>query len=133
MTHNNILSHIAQARGNRKALLALASSDTLDLVSAAKDVTPIYAAKFVAQRLFDAPAITIKWKGQPGSRMFKRRYDLTDANQAYDALDRWGIRSEALHMWQQAGSHEAFVEAAAAHPTMNQNNITTELKLTRHK
>ena len=132
MTDNSILTLIANARGNRSELLALASSDNLDLVAYAKDVTPIYAAKFVAQRLFDAPAITMEWKGQPGSRTSKRRYDLTDPNQAYDALDRWGIRSEALQMWQQTGSHEAFVQAAASHPTMNQNNITTELKITRH-
>ena len=133
MTNNGILNLIAAARGNRSELLALASSDNLDLVAYAKGVTPIYAAKFVAQRLFDAPTITIKWKGQPGSRTSKRCYDLTDANQAYDALAIWGIRSEALQMWQQAGSHEAFVQAATSDPTINQNNITTELKIQRHK
>ena len=129
----DIITQIAEARGNRGALLALASSDTLDSVAHAKGVSPAYAATFVAQRLFDASDITIKSKGQPGSRIRSKRYDLTNGDQAYDALEAWGIRAEALTMWQECESHEAFVLAAEAHPTMNPNNITTELKITRHQ
>lgn len=126
----NIINAIAEARGNRKALLALASSETLDLVAAAKDVSPIYAAKFVAQRLFDAPAITIKWKGQPGSRIRKQRYDLTDADQAHRALEVYGWRAEALAHWTATGNMNDFVDTL---PTgMNQNHVTTELNITRH-
>lgn len=131
MTHNNIISQIADARGNRPALLALASSDTLDLVAGAKDVTPIYAAKFVAQRLFDAHAITIKWKGQPGSRSRKQRYDLTNSDQAFRALEIYGWRSEALAHWLATGNMDAFVTQLPQ--DMNQNHVTTELKITRHK
>lgn len=129
----DIIKQIAEARGNRKALLALASTDTCDGVAAIYDVRPIYCAPKVAQRVFDATEITIKSKGQPGSRTRSKRYDLRDNDQAYDALEAWATRSQALEMWQQCGSHEAFVTAAKAHPTMNPNNITTELKITRHR
>ena len=130
MTDNNILTLIANARGNRSELLGLASSETLDLVAAAKDVSPIYAAKFVAQRLFDAPAITMEWKGQPGSRMRKQRYDLTDADQAHRALEVYGWRAEALAHWTATGNMNDFVDTL---PTgMNQNHVTTELNITRH-
>jgi hypothetical protein len=127
----NIITQIADARGNRPALLALASSDTLDAVAGAKDVTPIYAAKFVAQRLFDAPAITMEWKGQPGSRTRKQRYDLTNSDQAYRALEIYGWRSEALAHWQATGNMNAFIGSLPEN--MNGNNVTTELKITRHK
>lgn len=126
----NIINQIAEARGNRKALLALASSDTLDAVAHAKGVSPIYAAPFVAQRLFDAPAITVKWKA-PGTKLMKKRYDLTDADQAYRALEIYGWRSEALAHWQATGNMNDFVDTLPA--DMNSNHVTTELKITRHQ
>lgn len=126
----DIINKISEARGNRKALLALANTDTCDQVAGIYRVSPIFAAPKVAQRVFDATEITIKSKGQPGSRIRSRRYDLTDNNQAYDALQAWGIRSEALAHWMQTGTKETYVATLPAH--MNQSNITTELKITRH-
>lgn len=126
----DIIKRISEARGNRKALLALASTNTCDQVASIYDVSPIFCAPKVAQRVFDAQAITIKSKGQPGSRTRSRRYDLTDNDQAYDALQAWETRSEALAHWIATGSKEAYV--ATLPPHMNQNNITTELKITRH-
>lgn len=133
MTHTkDIISQIHAARGNRQALLALASSETCDEVAHAKGVSPQYAATFVAQRLFDAPAVTIRWKAHKNTPMRKKRYDLTDANQAYDALEMWGMRSDMLEIHEMHG-HQALSDKLKMPEWVNPNNSTVALKLTRHK
>lgn len=133
MTHTkDIISQIHAARGNRQALLALASSETCDEVSQTMNVAPIFAAAHVAQQLFDAPAVTIRWKAHKNTPMRKKRYDLTDADQAYDALEMWGMRSDMLEIHQMHG-HPALSDKLKMPEWVNPNNSTVALKLTRHK
>lgn len=128
-----IIDTLKEAHGNRKALLSLASSDTLDQVAAHFNVAPVVAAPKVAQRVFDAQAITIKGSQQTYGRNFKRRYDLTDANQACEALRWWGTAQESLANWQACGG-----DINAYHALLEQNpslyrHCVQSLKLTRHK
>jgi len=132
MTNNNILDRIAQAR-NRSEYLALASSETLDLVAGAKSAAPIDVASSVAQSLFCASRIVIKSKGQPGSRMVNRTYDLRDANQAYDALETWGVRSRSNGAWMMCGlDRDAYYQMAIADKEQNiSRHVTSFLQLVR--
>jgi hypothetical protein len=133
MENSNIISQVAQARGNRTALLALASSDTLDAVAHERGVSPIYAAPFVAQRLFDAKRISIKYRNQPGTRTQSRTYDLTDAEQAYTALENWGTRNLSHITWQAVENNaERYYEAAIASGGKITRHLTSELSITRH-
>ena len=125
---NDIITQIHAARGNRKALLALASSETCDQVAYERGVSPIYAATHVAQRLFDASEVTIRWKAHKNTPMRKRRYDLTDANQAYDALEMWGMRSDMLEIHEMHGS----LDGLKLPEWVNPNNSTVALQLVRH-
>jgi len=130
----DIISTIQAARGNRSALLALASSETLDLVAAAYNVSPQHAAPKVAQRLFDAKSVTIKGSSQTYSKGFSKRYDLTDENQACRALQTWGVRSLSNRVWHQVGKDiDAYYAAFEADKTglLSRHN-TVELKLIRH-
>jgi hypothetical protein len=130
---NEIISQIHEARGDRKALLSLASSDTLDKVAAHFNVAPVTAACKVAQRVFDAQAITIKGTQQTYGGRFKKRYDLTDPNQACQALRWWGTAQESLATWQACGEDiNAYHVAFENNPSLYRHCVQS-LKLTRHK
>lgn len=132
--NKDIISTIHAARGNRSALLALASSETLDLVAAAYNVSPQHAASKVAQRLFDAKSVTIKGSSQAYGKQFSKRYDLTDENQACRALQTWGVRSLSNRVWHQVGKDiDAYYAAFEADKTgLLPRHSTVELKLIRH-
>ena len=129
-----IIDTLKAARGDRKALLSLASSDTLDKVAAHFNVAPVKAACKVAQRVFDAQAITIQGTQQTYGGKFKKRYDLTDANQACEALRWWGTAQTSLEWWNIC-QHDiyAYWETHARYPNEVYRHIVTSLKLTRHK
>ena len=129
----SIIDTLKEARGNRKALLSLASSDTLDKVAAHFNVAPVKAAPKVAQRVFDAQAITIKGTQQTYGGKFKKRYDLTDPNQACAALRWWGTAKESLDWWNIC-QHDinAYHETCQRYPQIYRHCVQT-LKLTRHK
>jgi hypothetical protein len=131
---NDIISAIHSARGNRLALLALASSETLDLVAGVYSVSPQYAAPRVAQRLFDAESVTIKGSTQTYGKRFSKRYDLTDENQACQALEVWGVRSFSNQVWHQVGKDiDAYYVAFEADKTnLLSRHTTTSLQLIRH-
>ena len=131
---NDIISAIHAARGNRPALLALASSETLDLVAAVYNVSPQYAAPHVAQRLFDAKSVTIKGSTQTYGKRFSKRYDLTDGNQACRALETWGVRSLSNRVWHQVGKDiNAYYAAFEADKTdLLSRHTTIKLDLVRH-
>lgn len=127
----NIMDTLKSARGNRKALLSLASSETLDGVAAHFNVAPVIVATRVAQRVFDAQAITIKGSQQTYGGRFKKRYDLTDANQAYEALRWWGTAQESLKWWELLGNIEAYAQTCAGMPSLYRHCVQS-LELTRH-
>ena len=128
-----ILDTLKAARGDRKALLALASAETLDQVAAHFNVAPVVAAPKVAQRVFDAQAITIRGTQQTYGGRFKKRYDLTDPNQACQALRWWGTAKESLEWWNicQHDIH-AYHETCQRYPQIYRHCVQT-LKLTRHR
>ena len=129
----SIITTLKEARGDRKALLSLASSETLDQVAAYYNVPPVVAARKVAQRVFDAQAITIKGTHQTYGGKFKRRYDLTDENQACEALRWWGTASESLAAWRACGEDiNAYHVAFENNPSLYRHCVQS-LSLTRHK
>ena len=129
----SIITTLKEARGDRKALLSLASSATLDGVAAHFNVAPVTAACKVAQRVFDAQAITIKGTQQTYSGKFKKRYDLTDPNQACEALRWWGVAKESLDTWNMCqGDINAYYETWQRYPHIYRHCVQS-LKLTRHK
>ena len=129
----SIIETLKAARGKRKALLSLASSDTLDQVAAHFNVAPVKAATKVAQRVFDAQAITIKGTQQTYGGKFKKRYDLTDPNQACAALRWWGTARESLDTWNMCqGDINAYYETCQRYPHIYRHCVQS-LKLTRHK
>lgn len=132
MTHTgDIISQIHAARGDRKALLSLASDETCDGVAAHFNVAPVVAAPKVAQRVFDAKSITIKGTQQTRGSKFKRRYDLTDPNQAYDALSWWATAKESLAWWELLGDIDAYAQTCAGMPSLYRHCVQS-LKLIRH-
>ena len=129
----SIITTLKAARGNRKALLSLASSDTLEQVAAHFNTSMQKAAPKVAQRVFDAQGITIKGTQQTYGRSFKKRYDLTDENQACAALRWWGTAKESLDTWNMC-QHDihAYYETCQRYPQIYRHCVQS-LKLTRHK
>ena len=132
-----IVDTIKAAHGNRAELLSLASSHTLQLVAGHFDTTMQKAAPKVAQRLFDAKAVTITGTQQTYGRGFKRQYDLTDENQACAALRTWGLFSHSYAVFQGLGgnyeAHGPYLEECEKHPSQLYRHIITSLKLTRHR
>lgn len=128
----NIIHTLKAARGDRKALLSLASSETLDGVAAHFNVAPVVAAPKVAQRVFDAQAITIKGTQQTYGGKFKKRYDLTDPNQACEALRWWGTAHESLQWWELLGDIDAYAQTCAGMPSLYRHCVQS-LELVRHK
>ena len=129
-----IIDQIKAAQGDRVALLSLASQFTLQLVSEHFDTTMQKAAPKVAQRLFDAQAITIKGTQVTYGKSFKRRYDLTDGNQACAALRWWGVASHSLATLERFGNdYRRYWEECERHPSQLYPHTVTSLKLVRHK
>ena len=128
-----ILDTLKAARGDRKALLSLASIDTLEQVAGHFNTSMQKAAPKVAQRVFDAQAITIRGTQQTYGSRFKKRYDLTDPNQACQALRWWGTAKESLEWWNicQHDIH-AYHETCQRYPQIYRHCVQT-LKLTRHR
>ena len=130
----SIVDTIKSARGNRAALLSLASSNTLREVADHFDTTMQKAAPKVAQRQFDAKAITIKGSQVTYGHRFKRVYDLTDGNQACAALRTWGLFSHSLATLERlGGDYHAYHDECEKNPSELYGHIVTSLKLTRHK
>lgn len=130
---NKIYDTIQAARSNPSELLALASSETLDLVAGHYRVSAQYAAPKTAQRLFNAKKIAIKSVGQPGSRSITKVYDLTNCSQAYDALETWGVRSRSNAAWLMCeGDANRYYEMATADGEENiTRHVTSFLQLIR--
>ena len=129
-----IVDTIKAAHGNRAALLSLANEFTLQEVAGHFDTSMQKAAPKVAQRLFDAQAITIKGTQVTYGTSFKRRYDLTDGNQACAALRWWGVASHSLATLERLNNdYRAYWEEAERHPSQLYRHTVTSLKLTRHK
>lgn len=128
-----IMETLKTARGNRKALLSLASAETCDQVAAHFNVAPVIVAPKVAQRVFDAQEITIEGTQQTYLRKFKKHYDLTDPNQAYSALRWWGVANESLDAWHACGKDvDAYYAAFERSRSLYRHCVKT-LELTRHK
>lgn len=98
-----IIETIKANHNNRAGLLSLANKETLAQVADHFDVTPQKAAPKVAQRLFDAKAITIKANMYTYGKKFSRNYDLTIPSQACLALRVWGELSKSLEQWKNCG------------------------------
>ena len=132
-----IVDTIKAAHGNRSKLLSLANEFTLQLVSEHFDTTMQKAAPKVAQRLFDAQSITIKGRQVTYGHSFKRKYDLTDGNQACAALRTWGLFSHSLATFERLGgdykAYGPYMEQCERHPSQLYSHIITSLKLVRHK
>jgi len=127
-----IIETLKTARGNRKALLSLASAETCDLVAAHFNVAPVIVAPKVAQRVFDAQEITIEGTQQTFRGRFKKRYDLADPNQAYSALRWWGCASDSLNVWHACGKDIDAYYAAFEQSHSLYRHCVKSLKLTRH-
>jgi len=128
-----IVDTIKAAHGNRPALLSLATLDTHDQVAAHFNTSLQVCAPKVAQRLFDAQAITIKASQQTYGRKFSKRYDLTDENQACAALRWWRVASLSLQAWNDSGKDiYKYHDMCKADSSLYSHCIQT-LKLTRHK
>lgn len=129
-----IVDTIKRSHGNRAALLSLANEWTLQQVAGHFDTSMQKAAPKVAQRLFDAQSITIKGSQVTYGRSFKKRYDLTDGNQACEALRWWGVASHSLATLERlGGDYGRFQEECARHPSQLYRHTVTSLKLIRHK
>ena len=127
-----IVDTIKAARGNRSALLSLATLDTHEQVAAHFNTSLQVCAPKVAQRLFDAQAITIKGSQQTYGSTFKKRYDLTDGNQACAALRWWRTASLSLQAWNDCGEDiYKYSSMCEANPSLYRHCVQT-LKLTRH-
>ena len=129
----SIITILKQARGNRKALLSLASYDTLEQVAAHFNTSMQKAAPKVAQRVFDAQAITIKGTQQTYGGRFKKRYDLTDENQACAALRWWGVAQRSLEAWTECGEDIFAYHVASKEDPSLYRHCVQSLKLTRHQ
>lgn len=128
-----IVNTIKAAHGNRVALLSLATLDTHEQVAAHFNKSLQVSAPKVAQRLFDAQAITIKGSQQTYGRKFSKRYDLTDENQACAALRWWRVASLSLRAWNECGEDiYKYSSMCEANPSLYRHCVQT-LKLTRHK
>ena len=128
-----IVETIKQAHGNRAQLLSLATLDTHDQVAAHFNTSLQVCAPKVAQRLFDAQAITIKGSQQTYGRKFSKRYDLTDENQACAALRWWRVASHSLQAWNDSGKDiYKYHDMCEADSSLYSHCVQT-LKLTRHK
>ena len=128
-----IVETIKQAHGNRPALLSLATLNTHDQVAAHFNTSLQVCAPKVAQRLFDAQAITIKGSQQTYGRKFSKRYDLTDENQACAALRWWRVASLSLQAWNDSGKDiYKYHDMCEADSSLYSHCVQT-LKLTRHK
>jgi len=129
---NSIFDTIQAARGNRTALLSLASSETLDEVAAHYNVSPQYAGPKTAQRLFDATRIAIKSTGQPGARPITREYDLTNQMDACEALQDWGVQWRSYVAWVMGGEdHDAYITYAHKNPATITRWVTSKIELIR--
>jgi len=129
-----MIETIRAARGNRDALLALASEETMAAVQQELANGPAYV-KFsctLAQRLFDAKSVTIKGSQQTHGSRFKKRYDLTDPNQACEALRWWGVASLSLRVWKDTQCIGKYWERVKADPTQIYRHCVQTLSLTRH-
>ena len=128
-----IVDTIKAAHGNRAALLSLATLDTHDQVAAHFNTSLQVCAPKVAQRLFDAQAITIKGSQQTYGGKFSKRYDLTDGNQACAALRWWRTASLSLQAWTDCGEDiYKYHDMCEADASLYRHCVQT-LKLTRHK
>lgn len=130
----SIIQKLKAARGNRKALLSLANEFTLQEVARHFDTSMQKAAPKVAQRVFDAQSITIQGTQVTYGRRFKKRYDLTDGNQACAALRWWGTASHSLATLERVGGDwNRYQEEVARHPSQLYRHTVLTLKLTRHR
>jgi len=127
-----IIETLKTARGNKEALLSLASAETCDQVAAHFNVAPVIVAPKVAQRVFGAQEITIEGTQQTFRGRFKKRYDLTNCSQAYAALRWWGCASASLNVWHECGKDiDAYYAAFEQNDSLYRHCVQS-LKLTRH-
>jgi len=136
----SITQTIRAARGNRDALLALVSDETLEALREEKPtVAPQRYASELAMRLFDAKSVTIRWTQVIYGKSIKRRYDLTRGDHAIRALRDWALMSKSLAAYRTVGedqrAYNAIIESNRKElgKQVLYGGIPTSLKLTRHR
>ena len=135
-----MIETIRAARGDREALLALVSDETLAALREEKpNLAPQSYASELAMRLFDAKSVTIRWEQVIYGKSIKRRYDLTRGDHAIQALKNWALMSKSLAAYRAVGEDQK-----AYHAIIEDNRkklgkqllyggVPTSLKLTRHR
>lgn len=135
-----MIEKIRAARGDRDALLAFVSKETLDALREEKpNLAPQRYAAELAMRLFDAKSVTIRWNQVVYGKTVKRRYDLTRGDHAIRALKDWALMSNSLNVYKTLGkSQEAYDMVLESQrkefgKQLLYGGIPTSLKLTRHR
>lgn len=135
-----MIEKIRAARGDRDALLAFVSEETMLALREEKpNLPPRQYASELAMRLFDAKSITIRWEQVIYGKSCKRRYDLTRGDHAVRAIKMWGLFKQTLDAWKACGEDQRAFNALLASNReefgreLLYSGIITHLKLTRHR